>query len=109
MDKPNSLTYDDLVQSKNTQILKSIVPFLDFPSQRPVALLIQMLEWRSANAAFSRRDNRLAACALPDGSDRRSALLAAVRPYCSPAEQETIDTLLNLLCVMDNYDQFSNQ
>lgn len=104
MEDSTNVTYDDVVQTRNVQILKSIVPFLEFRSQKPVAMLIQYLEFKNANDAFSRQDNSMAACALPNGTDRRNAMLSAMRPYCTPKEQETIDTILNLFCVMDNYD-----
>ena len=42
MDENKSITYDDLIQTRNTQILKSIVPFLDVPTQKPLAMLIQL-------------------------------------------------------------------
>ena len=32
MDENKSITYDDLIQTRNTQILKSIVPYLDVPA-----------------------------------------------------------------------------
>ena len=40
MEDTTNVTYDDVVQTKNVQILKSIVPFLDVRSQRPAAMLI---------------------------------------------------------------------
>ena len=104
MEDSTNVTYDNMVQTRNVQILKSIVPFLEFRSQKPVALLIQYLELQNANKAFSKPDNSLGACALPSGTDRRNAILGAIRKYCTPKEQETIDTILNLFCVMDNYD-----
>lgn len=99
-----NVTYDDMVQTRTVQILKSVVPYLDFPSQRPVAMLIQYLELRHASEAFARQDNSMAACAMPNPSERRSAMLTAVRQYATPKEQETIDTILNMLCVMDNLE-----
>ena len=35
MEEQTSVTYDDMVQTRNVQMLKSIIPFLDFPSQKP--------------------------------------------------------------------------
>ena len=64
MDENKSITYDDLIQTRNTQILKSIVPFLDVPTQKPLAMLIQLMEWKNATAAFSRQENSMAACSL---------------------------------------------
>lgn len=108
MENEANVTYDDMVQTRNIKILKSIVPFLDFRSQKPAAMLIQYMELKNASTVFSRQDNSMAACALPDGSDRRSAILGAIRQYCTPKEQETIDTILNLFCVLDNYDILNN-
>ena len=77
MEDTTNVTYDDVVQTKNVQILKSIVPFLDVRSQRPAAMLIQYMEMQNAYRTFSRPDNSLAACSLGDGIDRRSAILGA--------------------------------
>ena len=60
MDENKSITYDDLIQTRNTQILKSIVPYLDVPTQKPLAMLIQLMEWKNATAAFSRQENSMA-------------------------------------------------
>lgn len=107
MEENKNVTYDELVQNRNTQILKSIVPFLEFPSQKPIAMLIQLMEWKNATATFSRQDNSMAACALPSGSRRRDAMLGAIRQYCTPKEQEMIDTLQTLFCIMENQDLFT--
>jgi hypothetical protein len=108
MEETKNVTYDDLVQTRNIQILKSVVPYLEFRAQRPVAMLIQYLELLHASETFLRPDNSMAACALEDPADRRNAMLTAVRQYATPKEQETIDTILNLLCVLDNYEMLSN-
>lgn len=108
MENSTNTTYDDIVQTRNIKMLKSIVPFLDFRSQKPAAMLIQYLEFQNANNVFSKQENSMAACALPEDCDRRSAMLSAVREYCTPKEQETIDTILNLFCVMENYDTLNN-
>ena len=54
MEDTTNVTYDDVVQTKNVQILKSIVPFLDVRSQRPAAMLIQYMEMQNAYRTFSR-------------------------------------------------------
>jgi hypothetical protein len=102
MEEEKNITYDDMVETRRIQILKSAVPFLEVSSQRPVALIIQYLELINAGEAFSHRDNSMAACALTDPSERRNAMLTAIRQYATPKEQETIDNLLNMMCVMNN-------
>lgn len=109
MEENKQVTYDDMVQTRNIKMLKSIVPFLDFHSQKPAALLIQYLEFQNANNAFSKPDNSMAACSIPEGNDRRNAILGAIRQYCTPKEQEAIDTVLNFFIVMENYDMFNQK
>lgn len=108
MDENKTITYDELIQTKNTQILKSIVPFLDSPAQKPLAMLIQLMEWKNATSTFSKQENSMTACALPAGTKRRDAILGAVRKYCTPKEQEMIDTIQTLFCIMENQDLFHN-
>lgn len=105
MEESTNITYDDVVQTRKVQILKSIVPFLEIRSQKPVAMMIQLMEFQNARKAFSEQNNSLAACSIPNGTDRRTAMLNAVRQYCTPKEQETIDSLINLFCVMELYEQ----
>jgi hypothetical protein len=107
-EETKNVTYDDLVQTRNIQILKSVVPYLDFRSQRPVAILIQYLELLHASETFSQQDNSMAACALQNPSERRNAILTAIRQYATPKEQETIDTIQNIFCVMENYEMINN-
>ena len=109
MEENKQVTYDDMVQTRNIKMLKSIVPFLDYRSQKPAALLIQYLEFKNASSAFSKPDNSMAACSIPEGSDRRNAILSARRQYCTPKEQEAIDTVLNFFIVMENYDMFTQK
>jgi hypothetical protein len=102
MEEEKTVTYDDMVENRRILILKSAIPFLNVASQRNVALLIQFLELINAGAAFSKSENSMAACALPDPAERRNAMLAAIRAYATPQEQETIDNIMNMLCVMNN-------
>ena len=50
----------------------------------------------------------MADCSLPAGTKRRDAMLSAVRKYCTPKEQEMIDTMQTLFCIMENQDLFHN-
>ena len=42
------------------------------------------------------------------GPDRKTAMIQTLRRFCTPKERETVDTLLNIMCVMENYDSFTN-
>jgi hypothetical protein len=96
--------YDEAVRTKRLQMLKTFVPYVGSGMQKQIITMISLLEYQTALGALRQEDNRLSACAVPEGGSRASSLLAELKQYCSPGEQEAIDNLLNLLCIMDNYE-----
>ena len=100
--------YDGLIQTKDLQMLKSMLPFANLRAQMPLALIIQTLEFQNTIKLFQNNSNVLSACSVNSEPDRRTAMIQTLRKFCTPKERETIDTLLNIMCVMDNYDAFVN-
>ena len=96
--------YDELVQTRELQMLKAMLPLLGLKNQFPMALLIQAMEFQNTIKTFQNNGNALSACALNNESDRRSAMIQILRKFCTPKERETIDNMLNIMCVMENYD-----
>ena len=39
-----------------------------------------------------------------DEGEHEVAMLTEIKKFCNPKEQETIDNILNIMCVMDNYE-----
>ena len=110
MDQENLFTeYDGLVQTKELQMMKSMLPFLGLKQQKPMAILIQSLQFRNAVRMFQNDENALAACSInvTSEAERRNAMIQTLRNFCSPKEKETIDTLLNIMCVMETYDAWN--
>ena len=99
--------YDELVQTRELQMLKSMLPFLNTKNQLPMAILIQSMEFRNTIQMFQTNADALSACAVKDDTDRRSAMLQVLRRFCTAKEKETIDTMLNIMCVMENYETFN--
>ena len=93
--------YDELVQTRELQILKSLLPFADIRNQLPLAVLIQSMEFRNTVQMFQNNANVLSACSANNEPDKRSAMIQTLRKFCSPREKETIDTLMNILFVME--------
>ncbi len=100
--------YDGLVQTRELQMLKSLLPFANIRSQMPLAILIQSMEFRNTLQIFQNNANALSACSIHNEPDKRNAMIQTLRKFCTPKEKETIDTLLNIMCVMENYDTFSS-
>ena len=98
--------YDTLIQNRELQMLKAMLPFAAPKSQMPIAIFIQSLEFRNTLRMFQTDNNLISACSVSNESDRKNAMLQTLKRFCTPKERETIDTLLNIMCVMENYDTF---
>lgn len=99
MDEQTLFTaYDEAMQTKELQILKTILPYASPQVQNTLSFLIQFIQFKNAS------NYQLTAAEIVDPQERNTALLNDIRKFCSPKEQETIDTLLNIICVMDNYE-----
>ena len=100
--------YDELVQTKELQILKSMLPFASLKTQMPLAILIQTLQFKNTVKIFQNDMHALSACSVTNDPDRRTAMIQTLRRFCTPKERETLDNILNIMCVMENYDAFIN-
>lgn len=97
--------YDGLIQTRELQMLKAMLPFIHTKNQMPLALLIQTMEFQHAIRYFKENANALSAFSLNNENERRSAMLQTLKKFCTPKERETIDTILNIMCVMENYEK----
>ena len=100
--------YDNLTQSRELQMMKSMLPFVSSRQQKPLAILIQSLQFRNTVKMFQDNENLLSACSIPvsNEAEKRNAMIQTLRKFCTPKEKETIDTLLNIMCMMETYDTF---
>ena len=108
MEQEQYLTeYDQLVQTRELQMLKAMLPFVHTRSQMPLAMLIQSIQFRQTMKIFQENANALSAFSINNETDRRNAMLQTLKRFCTPKERETIDTIFNIMCVMGNYESFS--
>ena len=109
MNQEQPLTeYDSLIQTRELQMLKSLLPFANIQVQMPIAMIIQSLEFRNTIKMFQDNANVLSACSVHNEPDKRNAMIQTLRKFCTPKEKETIDNILNIMSIMETYDTFSN-
>lgn len=109
MDEQNRITpYDEMMQTRELQMLKTIVPYMNQNRQMQMIMFIQYLELQHTYQVMRTGPSALSACEIPEGTDKRTAMLNDLKCFCTPKEQETIDNLLNLFCILDNYELFMN-
>jgi hypothetical protein len=103
MEQEHYLTeFDGLVQTRELQMLKAMLHFASPRSQMPLAMLIQTMEFQNTMRMFQNNNNVLTAFSVHNEADRRSAMLQTLKKLCTPRERETIDTVLNIMCVMES-------
>lgn len=108
MDEKTLFTpFDEITQTKELQMLKTIVPYLSKDKQRPLVMMISCMAMLNSMKVLS-ETQALSVAETETPSDRRIAMLNALKKYFSPSEQETIDNILNVFSILDNkeiYDQ----
>lgn len=105
MDEQNVFTpFDEMVQTKELQMLKTLLPYLPSQKKKMIIYLINYLQFQKAIAVIENPPASLCAAEIGTGNDNFTAMLNDLRKYCSSKEQETIDTIVNLLCIIENYD-----
>ena len=97
--------YDTQIQTRDLQMLKAILPFVHTSNQMPLAIMIQTMEFQNTLRYFRSQQNQLSAFSVSSDTDRKNALFQTLKKFCTPKERETIDTLLNIMCVMETYDK----
>ena len=93
-------------QSRNIQMLKTIVPYMDSARQKGFALMIKFLELRNVAAMFQDAPVSLSMCSTDDPSEKRMQLLNDIKRFCTPAEQDSIDMMLTAFQMFSSYDMF---
>ena len=108
MDEKTLFTpFDEITQTKELQMLKTIVPYLSKDKQRPLVMMISCMAMVNSMKVLSETP-ALSVAETETPSARRIAMLNAFKKYFSPSEQETIDNILNVFSILDNkeiYDQ----
>ena len=108
MDEKTLFTpFDEITQTKELQMLKTIVPYLSKDKQRPLVMMISCMAMVNSMKVLSETP-ALSVAETETPSDRLIAMLNALKKYFSPSEKETIDNILNVFSILDNkeiYDQ----
>ena len=110
---PQKPVLDTLIQSRDLQMLKSVVPYLNSSQQRMISLVIRLVELQKTIQLFDNDSGMQAAelhiCENDTPAERARHILNAVREYCTPTEQENIDTVLNFFDMYNSYESLFSE
>lgn len=99
-------TFDIETQSRNIQILKTIIPYIEGSRQKTFAIMVKFLELRNVASLFNEEPVSLSMCSTDDPAEKRMQLLNDIKKFCTPAEQDSIDTMLTAFQMFSSYDAF---
>ncbi len=99
-------TFDIETQSRNIQILKTIIPYIEGNRQKTFAIIVKFLELRNVASLFNEEPVSLSMCSTDDPAEKRMQLLNDIKKFCTPAEQDSIDTMLTAFQMFSSYDAF---
>lgn len=105
MDNETQLTtFDQMTQSRQLQMLKTMIPYMKNQRQMRLAVLIKYLELQNTIQVFSKEENVVSMCSLPENEDYRIAMLTDLRKFCTEKEQETLDMVANMWSMLETYE-----
>jgi hypothetical protein len=94
------MDYDEYVHSKDIQILKSMLPFIDRQQQMPLAIMIQIIEFKNAINLFKDKAQELSENTIHNDKERQMAMMSALLKNVSKEEQETVNNMMNMINMM---------
>ena len=102
MDENSLFTpFDEITQTRELQMLKTIIPYMPHDSQKQMTLMVHYISLMNSMRMIDSAP-ALSVAETESMSDRRLSMLNALKKYCSKSEQDTIDNLLNIFSVLDN-------
>ena len=99
-------TFDIETQSRNIQMLKTVIPYIDASRQKTFALIVKFLELRNVASIFNEEPASISMCSTDDPAEKRMQLLNDIKKFCTPAEKDSIDTMLTAFQMFSSYDTF---
>lgn len=103
--EPTPLTpFDNMTQTRQLQMLKTIIPYMKGEQKKQFAILIKYMELQNTAQVFSQEDKVLSMCSVNEDGNQMLALLNDLRQFCTEKEQETLDMMVNMFSMMETYE-----
>lgn len=97
---------DYAIGDHHLQMLKAALPYMEISQQKALSLFVKWNELVRTMDFFEENDDgMLSVCSLEAGHASAVDMLAAVKPYANPREQELIDVFSNILISRRNRPQ----
>lgn len=92
-------SFDDIISSRQMQIIKCALPFIPVSEQKFMSLLVKYQEFQNTINLFSTPDGNLSICGTPDDPyDNLTEMVNSIKDFCSDPEKEFLDMAYNMAC-----------
>lgn len=96
--------FDYMTQTRELQMLKTMLPYMKEAQKKQFAILIKYMELQNTIQVFSQEDKVLSMCSVDEESNNMVAMLNDLRGFCTEKEQETLDMLTNMFSMLETYE-----
>lgn len=96
--------FDNMTQTRELQMLKTMLPYMKESQKKQFAILIKYMELQNTIQVFSQEDKVLSMCSVDEESNNMVALINDLRQFCTAKEQETLDMLANMFSMLETYE-----
>ena len=96
--------FDSQVQSHDLQMLKTILPYMEWRQQKSLAVMIKYMELQKTAQIFSASTPSIQMCEITDGREKMLQMLNDLSDVCNEQEKESIDNLLNMFQMFSTYE-----
>lgn len=100
--------FDYMTQTRELQMLKTMLPYMKEAQKKQFAILIKYMELQNTIQVFSQEDKVLSMCSVNEEENNLVGMLQDLRQFCNPKEQETLDMLTNMFSMMETYETIFN-
>lgn len=105
--------FDSLFTTNHIQILKIVMPYLDTPMRKKMAVYIKYLELQYTLSYYSSHSVELCGCSIhPTNSAEKeefnlSKLCSEILPYCTAREKQSIEQISGMFRSVEMYQEIS--
>ena len=107
MENESLSLYDNRLQNKEINILKTILPYLGSTAQKNISMMISYLQMQKTMEYFENPENTMQISAM-EKKNSTSDILNAIKIYCNDNEKRQIDQVLNAMQMLSTYEILFN-
>lgn len=100
----NLTPFDHMTQTRELQMLKTAVPYMKGAQKKQFAILIKYMELQNTLQVFSQEEKVMSMCSVDEENNNFMSMLNDMRCFFTEKEQETLDSILNMISMMETYE-----